>query len=235
MIIFNLYYLRTVGIHATGMAFFMAAVFLSLGIGISSYYYYAATTAMENEISNITVQQAPQFANKKVYYFTNGQVNAMYIGQFRKSAKGISNVYCATPIVYANWSRSDPVPVWAFCYTHLTACTTAYSNRSSDCVVKWDQAKLTGVTVETASEGYAKDAVADAIKRFQLKSTPYAPIIYWDSPSNVFASWFQTYRRAIIIPNVIWFTLTVIYLPYFIYLRGRRSTYAKLEINSSNL
>jgi len=224
---------------ATGVAFIFGALGISIGICISSYYYYTLQQYKNNQISGISVSQAALFNKFDVYYFKDGEVNTLYIGEYLKIVHSEDSsghwhyyyyYYCAAPIISTNWTLSTPVTLWAFCYTKSRHCRDAYINRAFDCMKNWDQAVLSGVRVEGLSYSYASSAVDDAIKTFGLYDTPNSPRIYWDNPETIFSQWEQIFKLALLLPNIIWLAITAVALPFFIYTKIKsRKSYSSIS------
>jgi len=225
---------------STGIMFMAGAISIAIGVGFSSYYHHLIINYSKNMSLNATVEDAP-YENWDVFYFSDSPfVDSNYMGEKLVityshddddgSTTTTYSYYCVAP-VRSSKNDSDIVlaSVWAYCSVGSRSCH--YNLYKHKCMKKWHEPIGSGVRIEPSRKRNAESAVHDAERRYSdLVAVSNAPIIYWNSPSEVFQSWHRTFILALSLSNGIWLLITLILAPGWV-MAKMDSRYGYSKIN----
>jgi hypothetical protein len=120
------------------------------------------------------------------FRFTDARVATEFIGVDEARRLGgllATGAWRAAPIVPSNWTPAEPVHAWA-----IGIVTHGYGPADFRSPRNWQQSYRAGIRYVDTAFAPAHDAVARAIARYGLTTTPNAPLLYWvDEPHAVIA------------------------------------------------
>eukprot|EP01121_Diplochlamys_sp_Union-15-3_P018811 TRINITY_DN692_c0_g1_i1.p1 TRINITY_DN692_c0_g1~~TRINITY_DN692_c0_g1_i1.p1 ORF type:complete len:278 (-),score=3.47 TRINITY_DN692_c0_g1_i1:9-842(-) len=208
-----------------GYFWFLVALSFGICIPFSSYYYYIQGEYTNHQISNISVQDAPNYSKMDIFYFTDGQVDASYMGEYLYHTKNSYKYYCAAPIIYDNWTVDIPVTLWGACFTGSKSCSSAYRSGYNDCIRKWKYPIRIGVKVDSSMSGGASVAIKHAKSDYHLLSVSHAPVVYWNDPLTIFSEFETYFLVALILPNVLCGVVLIGTVCYHLIILSRSKNY----------
>jgi hypothetical protein len=116
------------------------------------------------------VSEAPQhLAAGALKLESKGRTLRQYAGEYTDTSGKYDLHYRVYPVVPSGWKPTEPVPLWEGQEGDSTE-----SDAPSD-----------DVAVLFQPQDTYHEAIAEAVKRFQLTSSPSAPVIYWTSQDTL--------------------------------------------------
>lgn len=134
---------------------------------------------------SISVNRAPEY-NVPLFEFTDGTVQAQYTGYYStrgrtmKSPTGGSgheyiNEIVVAPLVDANWTKAEPVPVWVVCQDSWDPTNDV--SDTDTCRRHWSTNVRTGVKPDESDSRDIKTAITNAATKHALTTHPNAVFV----------------------------------------------------------
>ncbi len=187
-----------------GLIGFLAGAVISYSAKPLSLMFSGQKISLDHPIS---VALAPQY-DVTLYEFTDGVVQTKYLGYYSYSGRTMKSPtggrgheftaeYIVAPLVGANWTPTDAIPVWAVCKDSWDP--TEDVSDTDVCRREWSKDIRTGVTLDASQTTHIKTAIADAMAEHNLKSDPNAKFIVWSKDATLEANGAKGLGTAIIV------------------------------------
>mmetsp|Transcript_8914 Transcript_8914/g.9891 ORF Transcript_8914/g.9891 Transcript_8914/m.9891 type:complete len:339 (-) Transcript_8914:55-1071(-) len=219
---------------STGLGWVVGAIIIGAGVFMASFLFYTVEEYRINTASFIPLSKA-EFSQYDAFYFRDTvYVETNYIGQHVETSHGSGAFHfsCVAPI-FSNESSYHEVNKTAYAWAHCgyeapkddeeNSCKTIFSQGDHPCLSRWNVDVNAGVRVVNilgSKKGIKAIEAADAA--YPITVFENVPIIMWEDPDTVYAAWLFLVKLFMIVPNVLWFTLTLIALPGLFVARYKR-------------
>jgi len=168
----------------SGLASFAGAVIMpSLGLVIAFYsdvqtFGPNAGPIAVNDIARHSYAASFRFADARVATEFTGAVTSHSLFGFQPTGGS----WRAAPVIGPDWTPASPVAAWA------VARASGYGPRDFRTPRNWQQPYRAAVRYVLSDFSPAQSAVARATERYDLKTTPGAPLLIWvEDPRSVIA------------------------------------------------